>query len=61
VDVKLLVEDLETRLNARQKTILRGLIAGHTWRQIGDDMGCTSANVAYHVRGIRAAYAELMD
>jgi RNA polymerase sigma factor (sigma-70 family) len=60
VEVKLLVEDLEQRLNARQKTILRGLLAGHTWRQIGDEMGCTSANVAYHVRGIRAAYAELM-
>jgi RNA polymerase sigma-70 factor (ECF subfamily) len=60
VETRLLVADLETRLNARQKTILRGLLQGHTWRQIGDEMGCTSANVAYHVRGIRQAYAEMM-
>ena len=59
VETRILVEDLETRLSARQQKILRGLLRGHTWRQIGDELGCTSANVAYHVRGIRAAYAEL--
>lgn len=56
VETKLLVEDLESRLSGRQKEILRGLMDGHTWRQIGDSLGCTSANVAYHVRGIRQAY-----
>lgn len=60
VETKLLVEDLEGKLNVRQQKILRGLLRGHTWRQIGDELGCTSANVAYHVRGIRAAYADLM-
>ena len=59
VETKILVEDLETRLSTRQQKILRGLLRGHTWRQIGDELGCTSANVAYHVRGIRAAYADL--
>lgn len=60
VEARLLVEDLERRLNQRQKAILHGLLDGHTWRQIGDSLGCTSANVAYHVRGIRQAYTDLV-
>ena len=60
VEAKMLVSDLEQRLNDRQKHILRGLLAGRTWRQIGDSLGCTSANVAYHVRTIRQAYAEMV-
>ncbi|MDX1933985.1 MAG: sigma-70 family RNA polymerase sigma factor [Capsulimonadales bacterium] len=59
VETKMLVEDLERRLNARQKAILQGLLDGCTWRQIGDTLGCTSANVAYHVRGIRQAYSDM--
>jgi RNA polymerase sigma factor (sigma-70 family) len=58
VETRMLIEDLEGRLSVRQKAILKGLIDGHTWRQIGDDLGCTSANIAYHVRGIRQAYAD---
>jgi RNA polymerase sigma factor (sigma-70 family) len=61
VETKMLVEDLERRLNARQKDILHGLLDGWTWRQIGDSLGCTSANVAYHVRGIRQAYADMLQ
>jgi len=60
VETKLLVEDLERRLNQRQKAILQGLLDGCTWRQIGDSLGCTSANVAYHVRGIRQAYTDML-
>ena len=59
VETRMIVADLERRLNERQRRILKGLIAGHTWRQIGDSMGCTSANVAYHVRGIREAYGKM--
>ena len=59
VEARMLVTDLERRLNARQRVILRGLLAGWTWRQIGDSMGCTSANVAYHVRGIREAWGKM--
>lgn len=61
VETKLFLRDLETRLNTKQKQILHGLLEGCTWRQIGDAMGCTSANVAYHVRGIREAYTKLAD
>jgi len=60
VEAKMLVEDLERSLSQRQKAILQGLLDGHTWRQIGDSLGCTSANVAYHVRGIRQAYTDLV-
>ena len=59
VESRLMLEILEARLSVRQRAILRGLLAGHTWRQIGDSLGCTSANVAYHVRGIRQAYADV--
>jgi len=59
VEARMLVEDLERRLNPRQRDILHGLLDGHTWRQIGDSLGCTSANVAYHVRGIRQAFTDL--
>jgi len=61
VEVKMMIEDLERRLSERQKHILQGLLDGHTWRQIGDSLGCTSANVAYHVRGIRQAFSDLVD
>ena len=44
VETKLVVEDLARRLNTRQKAILQGLLEGCTWRQIGDSLGCTSAN-----------------
>ena len=61
VDAQIMVEDLERRLNPRQRDILHGLLDGHTWRQIGDSLGCTSANVAYHVRGIRQAYTDMVQ
>ena len=32
------------------------LLAGFTWREAGDALGCTSANIAYHVRQIRRQY-----
>jgi RNA polymerase sigma-70 factor (ECF subfamily) len=59
VEANLLVAELERRLTKRQKLILRGLLDGRTWRQIGDSLGCTSANVAYHVRGIRQAWGQM--
>lgn len=59
VETRLFVQDLERRLNTRQRAILQGLMDGHTWRQIGDSLGCTSANVAYHVRGIRKVFTDL--
>ncbi len=42
-----------TRLNPTQKQVARLLMAGLTWREAGTLLGCSSANVAYHVRQIR--------
>ena len=42
-----------------QRRILRALMEGYTWREAGAMVGCTSANVAYHVRRIREIYLRL--
>ncbi len=46
-------------LTPAQRRILRALLEGHTWREVGVIVGCTSANVAYHVRRIREVYVKL--
>jgi RNA polymerase sigma-70 factor (ECF subfamily) len=46
------------RLNPTQKKLLRCLLRGLTWRETGRVLGCTSANVAYHVRRIRRQYQD---
>jgi RNA polymerase sigma-70 factor (ECF subfamily) len=53
------MERLLKRLTLIQRRILRGLMEGYTWREVGDIVGCTSANVAYHVRRIREVYIDL--
>ena len=50
---------LQARLTLIQQRILRGLMEGYTWREVGDIVGCTSANVAYHVRRIREVYVQM--
>jgi RNA polymerase sigma factor (sigma-70 family) len=45
-----------SQLNETQQAIIRCLVSGLTWRETGDRLGFTSANVAYHVRRIRAQY-----
>lgn len=50
---------LQTRLTLVQQRILRCLLEGYTWREVGTLVGCTSANVAYHVRRIREIYNEM--
>jgi len=51
-------EMLETRLTHRQRRIIEYLIQGYTWREIGDMMGFTAANIAYHLKKIRKVYGE---
>lgn len=53
------MEQLNARLTIIQRRILRALLEGYTWREAGSLVGCTSANVAYHVRKIREAYLAL--
>jgi RNA polymerase sigma factor (sigma-70 family) len=44
------------QLSGTQRAIVECLLAGLTWREAGSALGCTSANVAYHVRQIRRLY-----
>ena len=52
----LCIADFATELKPTQQAILRCLMRGLTWRETGCLLGCTSANVAYHVRQIARAY-----
>ena len=54
-----LISELTSVLTPIQRRILRALIEGYTWREAGALLGCTSANVAYHVRKIKEAYLRL--
>ncbi len=50
--------DFTVRLSATQRAVLACLLAGLTWREAGELLGCSSANIAYHVRRIRRRYEE---
>lgn len=52
------VSEFVGHLSTTQREILLRLLAGLTWREAGESLGCTSANVAYHVRRIRRIYEE---
>ncbi len=53
------MDRLLARLSPIQNRILRCLMEGYTWREAGAIVGCTSPNVAYHVRKIREIYVEI--
>jgi RNA polymerase sigma-70 factor (ECF subfamily) len=46
------------QLKLPQRRVVDCLLRGLTWREAGELLGCTSANVAYHVRQIRRQYEE---
>jgi RNA polymerase sigma-70 factor (ECF subfamily) len=52
----MLLADFYSRLNQTQRLILSCLLHGLTWRETGQVLGCSSANIAYHVRHIRRHY-----
>lgn len=45
-----------SRLTGIQRDIVVCLLEGMTWRETGDILGCSSANVAYHMKQIRKLY-----
>lgn len=53
-----LTSEFTGRLKSTQRSVLRCLLAGLTWREAGEQLGCASANIAYHVRQIRKLYEE---
>jgi RNA polymerase sigma-70 factor (ECF subfamily) len=58
-DVRLILHALEPKLTPIQRKLVRLLFSGLTWREAGARLGCTSANVAYHVRRIRMTWETL--
>jgi RNA polymerase sigma-70 factor (ECF subfamily) len=50
------ISDFARRLKSTQRAVLECLLLGFTWREAGDHLGFTSANVAYHVRQIQHQY-----
>jgi RNA polymerase sigma-70 factor (ECF subfamily) len=52
------VYDFVGTLAPTPRAVLRCLMDGQTWREAGSALGCTSANVAYHVRKIRKSYED---
>ena len=51
---------IEDRLTEVQQTILRDLMEGYTWREVGARRGFSSANVAYHIKRIRETYTQVV-
>lgn len=52
-------EEFMTRLSSKQKKVVKQLLKGQTWREAGECLGCSSANVAYYVRQIRQEFEKL--
>ena len=52
------VDDFVRQLKPTQQAILGYLLIGKTWREAGDDLGFTSANVAYHVKQMQKVYQQ---
>lgn len=52
------VSEFAGQLKTAQRDVLECLLAGLTWREAGQLLGCTSANIAYYVRQIRRKYEE---
>jgi RNA polymerase sigma-70 factor (ECF subfamily) len=46
------------QLKSTQRAVLDCLLAGLTWREAGHALGCSSSNIAYHVRQIQRQYHE---
>ncbi|MCW8128995.1 MAG: sigma-70 family RNA polymerase sigma factor [Planctomycetota bacterium] len=49
-------QEFSRELSGTQRAILGCLMDGLTWREAGARLGCSSANVCYHVREIRRRY-----
>ena len=54
-----MVTELAETLSETQRRILEGVLIGQTCREVATRLGCTGANVAYHVRKIREKWTEL--
>jgi RNA polymerase sigma factor (sigma-70 family) len=53
---KAYVAEFRKGLKKGQRDVLVCLMNGYTWRETGTALGCSSPNIAYHVRAIRKRY-----
>lgn len=58
---KALLDQISAGLTRTQQAVLDGLLQGETWREVAGNLGCSSANVAYHVRQIRQHAERLVE
>lgn len=61
VTAKSLERALLARLPRPQQAVLRGLLSGRRQMDLAVELGCTPANISYHVRKIRENYLSLAD
>ncbi len=54
-----LVDELQADLTQTQRRVLAGVMQGRTCRELAAHLGCSGANVAYHVRKIREKWTAL--
>ena len=54
-----MLADLVADLSDTQRRVLVGVLRGHTWREVASHLGCSGANVAYHVKQIRQKWETL--
>lgn len=54
-----IARQLGTRLRGPQRAILNGLMQGYLQEELAQSLGCTAANISYHVRKIREGYRAL--
>lgn len=50
---------LGSRLRGPQRVILAGLLQGYQQEELAQSLGCTAANISYHVRKIREGFRAL--
>jgi len=55
-----LLDHLKTRLSPAQKEVLDGRLAGLSGEEMAQQIGCTPANVSYHLRRIREELQTLL-
>ncbi len=51
--------ELLAALTETQRIVLVRVLRGETWREVAAALGCSGANVAYHVRRIRRAWEQV--
>jgi RNA polymerase sigma-70 factor (ECF subfamily) len=49
------------QLDCVQRRIVSCLLDGLTWRETASELGCTSPNIAYHVRRVRERYLDWVE